>query len=513
MDHQPKSSFLLLLSIFTVAVCGLVYELLAGTMSSYLVGDSVYQFSITIGIFMSSMGLGSYLSRFINKELPASFVFIEILLGIIGGFSTVFLFFAFAKLDNYNSFLFIICILIGTLIGLEIPIILRILNRYESMKIMVSNILTADYIGALAGAILFPLVFVPYLGLVKTGVFFGLMNLAAASLALYIFKEILTRKKELLFLIVSSALVLVVLFFMSAQLTTFLEDSLYSDEIIFAETTPYQRIIITRRGDDVAMFINGSIQFSTQDEYRYHEALIHPAMSALNRKEDILILGGGDGLAAKELLKYPEVKSITIVDIDPAVTRLFKNNKLLVKANQNSLNNPKVKIVNEDAWKFLEKSSSRYDFIVVDLPDPHDLNISKLYTKTFYKMLANHLNANGVMVTQSTSPLYAQKAFWCIHNTLADVASPYQKEQKLFTTPYHVFVPSFGEWGFVMASLKPINWQKMKLQPQTRYLSNELLKSLIIFPKDMEKQDSDVNTIDSHILVKYYNDGWDKWYK
>jgi spermidine synthase len=510
-----RARLLLLLCIFVIAVCGLVYELLAGALSSYLLGDSVYQFSIVIGIFMSSMGLGSFLSRYINRDLPRAFIIVELLTGVIGGFSTLILFLAFAKLDNYTPFLFLISISLGTLIGLEIPLILRILKQYSELKIIVSNVLTADYLGALIGAILFPLVFVPFLGLVQTGLFFGLFNVAVAGLAVWVFYPVLDKPKPIIASVVFSGLALVVALGVAEKISSYLERTLYSGEIIYAKNTTYQRLVITRRGGAVNFFINGSIQFCSLDEYRYHESLVHPAMSHVPRHENILILGGGDGLAAREILKYPNVKSISIVDLDPAVTDFFKRNKLMCELNDNALNNPKVKIFNQDAWKFIEKDPAGkklFDLIVIDLPDPRNIELSKLYSRTFYRMLSNRLAAGGAIAVQAASPLFVRKAYWCAVHTMESVGNPYEPDKLLHVKPYRAYVPSFGEWGFVLASPLPVQWDKLKLKVPTKYLNDKIMQDMIDFPKDTAEVDTDINRLNTHRISDYYEKGWEKWY-
>ncbi len=506
------NKYLLLISIFTIATCGLIYELLAGTISSYLLGDSIYQFSLVIGLFMTAMGIGSYLSRFIEDKLATYFVVIEIILGLVGGFSTIILFLAFSKIDNYSPILFIISTLIGILAGLEIPIIMRIMKDY-SLKIMISNVLTLDYIGALAASLLFPIILLPQMGLIRTGLFFGIFNIIIAFVAIYIFKDIISNKKKLIISSSISIIILIIAFAYSSKITTLLEDSLYSNNIIYATTTPYQRIVVTKNRNNISLFINGSIQFSTKDEYRYHEALVHPVMLQSRQHKNILVLGGGDGMACREILKYKDVEKVTLVDLDPAMTKLFKENRMFIELNSNALNNKKVQVINGDAWKYLEKSEILFDVIIVDLPDPHGVEISRLYSQTFYKMLANHLSADGAMVTQSTSPLYAKEAFWCIYNTMQTINSPFQLTESLSVTPYHLYLPSFGEWGFVMASPKKIKWKELKIQTDTKYLDKDSFQNMISFPKDMKYLDTEINSINTHKLVKYYENGWDEWFK
>lgn len=507
----------LLSSVFLISVCGLVYELLAGTISSYLVGDSVYQFSLVIGLFMTSMGLGSFLSRFINEKLHDWFILVEVLTGVSGGLSSVILFFAFSFLENYTPFLFLVSITVGTLIGLEIPIILRILKEHSELKILFSNVLTADYIGALFASLLFPLVLVPRLGLIRSSLLLGLMNVAVGAGAIFVFKERVKERKSLVALSVSAMILLASGLVFADRISTLAEDSLYRDEIIFSATTPYQRVVVTRTKADIRMFINGSIQFSSQDEYRYHESLVLPAMSAAHRAESVLIIGGGDGLAAREVFKFPQVKALTLVDIDPAITDFARDNLVMRELNKNSLRDPRTRIINDDAWKFLENDKTIYDVMIIDLPDPDNLTLSRLYSRTFYRMLSRKLSRGGIIVTQATSPLYSHRAFWCVHNTMAAVENPlYANEiasetRYLEAHAYHAYIPSFGEWGFAMAANAPIEWENIKIPVQGQFVTSEYFQAMGKFPDDIDHVTTEVNSIDTHVIKSYYEEGWDRW--
>jgi spermidine synthase len=507
-----QSQILLLLATFIIAISGLIYELLAGTLSSYLLGDSIYQFSIVIGLFMTAMGIGAYLSRFVQNNLEYSFIIAQISLGMIGGLSALILFYAFVYIHNYEIFLVLCCLLIGGLMGLEIPLITRILQKNQILKLNISNVLTADYIGALVAALLFPIVLVPKLGLMATSLVFGLLNLGVAIMTLFLFK--LQTVKKLIIIISICVIVLIYALINSHNLVNFFEKRLYQDPIIFTQTTPYQRIVITNNKRRTRMFINGNLQFDSHDEYRYHESLVHPVMSLSKRPEKVLILGGGDGFAVREVLKYKEVKQIILVDLDPVITNLFKNNSLLSKLNQQALQDKRVKIINADAWQYLHNSNELYNVIIADFPDPHTPNISKLYTRSFYKNMAKHLSRDGLFVTQATSPFYARKAFWCINNTLAATPNAYKNDRFLDTQAYHSYTPSFGEWGFILASSHQINWAEIKLTKNLdfRYLNNNLLSSMTKFNPDMEYINTEINTIHAHPLLQYYETGWNKWF-
>lgn len=507
----------LLVSVFIIAVCGLVYQLLAGTISSYLVGDSVYQFSLVIGLFMSSMGLGSFLSRYINDKLHDWFILVETLTGVAGGMSSIILFLAFAQVENYTPFLLMVSITIGTLIGLELPIILRIVKEHNTLKIVLSNVMTADYIGALFASLLFPIVFVPRLGLIRTSLMFGTINVAVAAAAIYVFRERIKSKDSLIALSVSSMLLLGSCFVYADHITSYAEDLLYKDDIIYTSNSPYQRVVITRTKSDIRMFINGSIQFSSQDEYRYHESLVLPAMSASHSRRNVLIIGGGDGLAAREVFKFKDVEKLTLVDIDPSITNFARDNVMMRELNKDSMRDPRISIINDDAWKHLEKTPDIYDVIIVDLPDPDDLTLSRLYSRTFYRLLSQKLARGGKIVTQATSPLYAHKAFWCIYNTFKAVENPSYKSVNASETvtleaeAYNCYVPSFGSWGFVMASNTPIKWDSISINVPSRFVTTDFLPTMNRFPPDIAYIDTDVNTIDSHAVKSYYEEGWERW--
>jgi spermidine synthase len=493
----------LLLSTFLIAISGLIYELLAGTVSSYFLGDSIFQFSLVIGLFMSSMGVGSWLSRYIDKALPKVFIILQLSIALVGGFSAVILFYAFGVIENYTSFLYLLTTAVGAMLGIEIPLIIRILKEFFNLKTNVSNVFTMDYIGALIASLLFPMVFLPKLGILQTGLFFGVLNAFVALMTWYLFRSELS--KRLLLCIFGVMAVLAVGFFNLGSYSAFIEHRLYQDEVLYSETTPYQSLVVTRNGERYRLYINGALQFDSLDEYRYHEALVHPAMITTGVKENILIIGGGDGMALREVLKYKRVKRVTLVDLDPRMTALFKNNRALQQLNNRSFHDSRVSVVNADAWKFLEYSKMLYDVIIIDLPDPNNVSLSRLYSKSFYTLVRNHLAFSGTVVVQSTSPMYARWAFYSIVNTIDSTG--------MEVLPYHTYVPSFGEWGFTLAMNHRIVIDVTKLPKTLRYLDGDVVKKMRFFPKDMRAVDAEVNTLMYHPLMHYYNEGWSYWYE
>lgn len=489
----------LLLSVFVMAVCGLVYELLAGTLASYLLGDSVLQFSTVIGAYLFSMGIGSWLSRYVKRGLVQYFIQIEIILGLVGGASAAILFVAFGHGVEFRLVLYLVVGIIGILVGLEIPLILRILKDRLEFSDLVSQVLAIDYVGALIASVLFPLLLVPHLGLVRTSFLFGLLNVVVAIAFMGIF---LRKSPVARMLLVQSIICIVVLLagMISAErLTTFAEEGMYSDTIIFARQTPYQRIIVTQKEGDVRLYLNGHLQFASRDEYRYHECLVHPGLASAPDPRHVLVLGGGDGLAVRELLKDPRIETITLVDLDSQMTGLFTHHPFLSKLNDHSFRNPKVHVINDDAFEWLDRDSDRFGFIVVDFPDPENYSLGKLYTTTFYQRVAQHLAPGALFVVQSTSPLFARRSYWCIADTIRSVG--------LQTLPYHVYVPSFGEWGFTLASHDPIAL-KTAFPPGLKFLNPAVMADLTTFANDMTPVPADINRLDNQVLVRYYEADW-----
>ena len=505
---MPGTGLVLLATVFVVSTCGLIYELLAGTLSTYLLGNSVTQFSMVIGLFLSAMGLGSFLSRFFTAHLLRAFLVVELLVGVVGGGATLLLFFSFAALGSYLPLLVATCLLLGTLVGLEIPLLVRIMQRYISLRAALGNVLALDYLGALAASLLFPLVLVPRLGLVRTSFLFGLLNVAVALLGVRIFRGRLRGARVIFGVGLVAAAAMAAGLITAGQTTSLLEDILYDDAVIYARTTKYQRLVVTRWRNDVRLFIDGNIQFSSVDEYRYHEALVHPAMGLSSSPRQVLLLGGGDGLAAREVFKHKSVQRVDLVDLDPEMTRIFSTLPVLAKLNKGSLEDPRLTIFNEDAQKFLERGERRYDVIIIDLPDPNNEGLGKLYSRSFYRLAAGSLTPTGVLVTQATSPFYATDAFWCIRNTMAAATLSSVGGGKLNTLPYYANVPSFGQWGFVLGSMKPLSPQRIRFSVPTRHLTEEMLAGMFVFPKDIGPRQTPINRLDNQILVKLYEKGY-----
>ena len=447
-DLSRRKAAVLLSSIVVVALCGIVYELIIGTVSSYLLGNSVYQFSLTIGFFMFAMGVGSYASRFVEGNLIQAFIHVELVLALIGGLCSISLFLLFPAapwLYMTGKFFFICSI--GFLVGLEIPILTRVLSDTSGARDSLSSVLSLDYIGALAGSVLFPILLLPSLGLIASSFAIGLVNAAVAMVNVIFLRDHLDRPGRTLTTVVGVTAALFALTLGAGRLTGWAQDHLYFDQVVWKEQTPYQSLVVTTswQKNDTRLFIDGHLQFSEADEYRYHEALVHPVMTHGDRApETVLILGGGDGLAVREVLKHPSVTRIDLVDLDPAMTDLGAGFGPIVRLNGDALADPRVTVTNADAFSFVRDADVAYDRVIIDFPDPHNEALSKLYSVEFYTMVRAAMAADGALVTQSTSPFFARRTYWTVGHTLDQTFD--------HRTSYQISIPSFGVWGFHLAA-------------------------------------------------------------
>jgi len=504
-NRPERAKAILLITVFVAGLSTILYELLIGTVSSYLLGDSVKQFSLTIGLSMSAMGVGSWASRLFKNHLLFWFIFAEVCLGVVGGLSVPTLYLVYGMSDAYTPVMIAFILSIGFLIGLEIPLLTRLMEGDFSLRENISNVLSLDYLGALVATLLFPFVLLPFLGIFRGSLVVALLNFFVALLCLWYFKAWLKPRGQSFLKGLAGSLLLLdlVLFFNSKSLLHSWESSLYQDRVIFSEQSPYQKIVLTKNRDDLRLFLDGNLQFSSQDEYRYHEALIHIPLSLAARPEEVLILGGGDGLAVRELLKYPKVRGIDLVDLDRAITELAQQHPRFLEYNQGSLSNRKVTIHNQDAFRFLEKGTKQYQVIFADLPDPKNVSLSRLYSKEFDRLIEQRLAPGGIFVTQATSPFFARKAFWSIKRTLSEVF-PHVRA-------YHLSVPSMGDWGFVMAARHPLEIGAVTLPPKLRYLTGPIVEGMFLFGRDVEEISVQATSLNDPKLLEYYLQGWKKW--
>jgi spermidine synthase len=397
---------------------------------------------------------------------------------------------------------------LGIFIGMEIPLLIRINSRFDQLPLNLSRLLEKDYMGALIGGLFFAFIGLRHFGPLTLGLVVALLNWLIALVFWFSFRTAQPLKKNFVAMILLVGVLAFASLPIGSALASWGEDQKYKDEIIYSEQTPYQRIVVTRWRQFFWLYLDGHLQFSSYDEYRYHESLVHPAMVASASRSRVLILGGGDGLAAREVLKYKDVEDVTVVDVDPSVTRLAKTHPIFVDLNNGSLNDHRVRVVNEDAAIFLDRASDLWNVIIVDLPDPRTPTLERLYSVEFYRTCKKHLARGGIVVTQATSPLFSPQAFWCIAKTM--------ESSGLSILPLHAYVPTFGDWGWVMGSEFPAEilrsriekyWSDMSLT--VKFLSPEVLKALFVFsPADrIDSQRLDVNSILRPVLYRYYQQG------
>jgi spermidine synthase len=281
------------------------------------------------------------------------------------------------------------------------------------------------------------------------------------------------------------------------------EEMILSNPIVYAKQTKFQRIVVTQNSRGFQLHLNGHLQFNSTDEYRYHEALVHPAMSSVDNPQRVLVLGGGDGLAVREVLKYPTVQSVTLVDLDPGMTDLARELVPLSELNGQSLSQSRVTVENADAFVWVGKKHEPFDVVIIDFPDPSTYSVGKLYTTFFYRMLRHSLSPHTVIAIQCTSPLVASKSYWCIVHTLQAAG--------FSVRPYHVSVPTFGIWGFALAGASPASLQPKLLAQRDgdlRFLNDQVLQNMFQLPDDLQPVETELNRLNNQILVRYYDQEW-----
>lgn len=501
----------LLFATFVCAACGLVYELALVAQGSYLLGDSITQASVVLATMVFAMGVGSLTAKPLQRRPLLSFVTVEALLAVTGGLSVLGLHAAFTWLDLYWPALIGIALIVGALIGAEIPLLMTLLQkiRKQDAGSATADLFAADYIGALVGGLAFPFLLLPLLGQTRGALLVGMVNaVAGAAVAFFLFRTNASRKTALAG---GTAAVLAVLVFAFAQSDAFLRyarDELYEDPVVYSETTQYQDIVVTESSPvvpgstDIRLFLNGDLQFSSIDEYRYHESLVHPALSG--KRDRVLVLGGGDGLAMREVLKYPDVREAVEVELDPAVLRLAEENPEIVALNQRSLEDPRVTVVTADAFTWLRGQAARFDAVIIDMPDPDSTATAKLYSVEFYSLARQVLAPGGKLVVQAGSPYFAPRTFDCIDATI--------RAAGFATTPYHVNVPSFGDWGFVLAQTNTKPALELDPPQPLRFLDEANLAAAAIFPVDRRPTGAESpSTLDNPKIVRLTTAEWQQY--
>lgn len=528
-DFRPRlATALLVFSMFSTGASGLVSEYILATVSTYILGNSIEQFSVIIGLMLFMMGVAAWTQKFTSDRLLVEkFVGVEVVLAILGGIAPMTIYAAYAVMENhFNLVLYGFVMVIGFLIGFEIPVILRINERYsDQLKTNVGSVLSADYIGCLAGAFVWTYVLLRHFPLTQISIIVASFNFVVAVFTYLYFRRHGLVKHDWLIAtgLVATIAVLSLFYLKSAAWSLQLEQKFYGDPIVHTETSKYQHLVMTHDQSlgEYRLYINGNTQFSSVDEAIYHEHLVHPAMATAPRRENVLILGGGDGLALREVLKYSDVRRVTLVDLDPAMTRFAANHPIMRRLNGDALRDARVRavaadgissegmrpvfmetgkrdplgkpisekvasveVINLDADRFLDNLGERYDVVIIDFPDPNSVELAKLYSKEFYLKLRRRVALDGVVVVQSTSPYHAKEAYLCILRTLEAAGWA--------TLPYHDNVPSFGDWGWILArnasvtSRDQLRAQALSVEDfrvETAYLTPDVFRSAMVFGK------------------------------
>ncbi|ABK66779.1 polyamine aminopropyltransferase [Mycobacterium avium] len=502
---------LLLAAVAACAACGIIYELALLTLSASLDGGGIVATSLIVAGYIAALGVGALLAKPLLAHAALGFIAVEALLGVVGGLSAAALYVVFAFLDGSVGSTWVLAVstaLIGGLVGAEVPLLMTLLQRGRTAGPAdagrtLANLNAADYLGALLGGLVWPFLLLPQLGMIRGAAATGMINLAAAAVvAIFLLRQVVSARQLALALcaLAAALALLATLLLRSADVETTSRQRLYADPIIAYRHTPYQEIVVTRRGDDTRLYLDGGLQFSTRDEYRYTESLVYPALG--NGARSVLVLGGGDGLAARELLRQPGISRIVQVELDPAVIEIARTT--LRAANGGSLDNPRVRVLTGDAMAWLRgPNPDRFDAVIVDLPDPDTPVLGRLYSTEFYTLAARALAPGGLLVVQAGSPFSTPTAYWRTVSTIR--AAGYA------VTPYHVHVPTFGDWGFVLAQRgdTPPAPKVPPDAPPLRFLDQRVLQAAVVFSGDVGPRPLEPSTLDNPRIVGDMRHGYD----
>ncbi|MFD5895870.1 MULTISPECIES: polyamine aminopropyltransferase [unclassified Streptomyces] len=419
--------FLILAVVFVCAACGLVYELELVALASYLIGDSVTQASVVLSLMVFAMGLGSLLAKRLRCRAAVGFGLVEAALALLGGLSALVLYATFAWMGESRYALIGFSLAIGVLIGAEIPLLMTLIQRVSRQDAggTVADLFAADYVGALVGGLAFPFLLLPWFGQLTGALLTGAVNVVAGgALVLWVFGRDLTGRERGLLLLVN-VLVLAVLATAAVLVDDFeraARRAVYGDGVRVAVQTDVQEVVLTGGAEGpLNLYLDGRLRVSERDEYRYHEALVHPAMRGPHGR--VLILGGGDGLAAREVLRYPDVRSVTLVELDPGVARLARTDPALAALNEHVYDDPRFRVEYADAFTWLRgrgsaAGSGAYDVVISDLPNPGITPSTKLYSEEFYGLASRVLAEDGRLAVHAGPPAVRPRTYWTVDATL-----------------------------------------------------------------------------------------------
>lgn len=499
-DLSPVQVRVLLVTAMVSSAAGLTLELLLVAQASYLMGDATLATGVVVGTFLAAMGLGAWLTEFIGTKrqslvrLLRALMLVELCLFPLCLLGPLALFWLFSRNAPLWLATVVLTVLVGLLGGMELPLITRMLETQDQLRRALARVLALDYLGSLVGALAFPLVLLPWLGLLPSAAALSLVPVGCSLALASVFPSLRRWRYPLLalFPLASVAGVLI------APLGDRIEDRFYGARVIERQQSRFQRIVLTRQGADLRLFLDGDLQFSSLDEYRYHEALVHPALAWHPAPRRILLMGAGDGLALREILRWPDVEKVDVVELDPEVVKLARRHPMLRRLNADSLRDPRVQVHLGDAYAHLRSLPNQYDVVIADFPDPDTLPVARLYSVGFYGTLRQRLNPGAVVVTQASTPFLAPRVLASIEAALREVG--------LLTRPYSVAIPSFGPWGFVMAHENNGSDRFRPIPFATRWLDADQLSALFAFPRDLRPEASDTvqpNRMTRPVLLDY----------
>jgi spermidine synthase len=491
----------LLGAVAVCAACGLVYELVLLTLSVTLAGGGITETSLIVAGFVAALGAGALLVKPLLGRAATVFVAVEILLGVTGGLSAAALYVAFSFSGISTAVLVVATAVLGILVGAEVPLLMTLLQHGRAPEgpdgagRLLADLNAADYAGAVVGGLAWPFLLLPAAGLVRGAALTGVVNLvAAAVVAAFLLRTRMSRRARAgaAGALLASAAALALLLVQARDIETTAQQRLYRDPVVAAQLSAYQQIVVTERGDDVRLFLDGDLQFSSRDEHRYTESLVHPALARDPGR--VLVLGGGDGLAAREVLRHPSVREVVQVELDPAVVELARTR--LAEFNAGALDDPRLRLVLDDAFRWLrEAPTAAFDAVVVDLPDPDTPVLARLYSTEFYGLVGRALRPGGLLTVQAGSPYSTPTAFWRTVSTVGSAG--------FAVTPFHVHVPSFGDWGFALAEAGPVPPAAVlsARAPALRFLDAGTLAAATSFPRDRPRLALEPSTLDRPLIV------------
>lgn len=509
--NQNKSS-VLKVAIFATGLSGIVAEYSLATLANYFLGNAVFQWAMIISVMMFSMGIGSQISRSFSKNLLDKFIGIEFILSAFTSFAPLIIYGTSAYLNLTGPLIYSLCVIIGVLIGMEIPLVARINDEYEELRENIANVMALDYFGSLVGGIFFSFVGLRYLGMTYTPFVFGSVNLIVAITLILKFRK-LVHPKNLKY-IISIGVVVVVSFFTllatAKKFEYYSEKTRYKENIIFAQKTKQHKVVITEYRDQYMYFLDRNLSVCTRDEHMYYEPFVHPVMQMYGTPTRVLVIGGSNGFAVREILKYASVKEIVVVNDDMELLQLGRTNEIYKKYNKGALSDPKVNLVEASAFNYLDTEKKAFDIIIADVQDPNNEKNSQLFTFDFYKKCKEKLSSGGFIITQALNPLVSFKANTCIQKTLH--ASGFN------TLSIHNHVLSLGEMGFVIGSISQTEKEikqkieTLKYKVKTKWLTDDIGGMLTSFGKlKFDKTEILINYNRNHILVTYFkNKAFDK---